>query len=263
VTTTELCPLFPIRPRAPRPGSAPDATSAVTRVPTVAIGLLAGFSVTVDGEPRTDGRWRTRHAAALVKVLALAPGRRLHREQVVDLLWPDDVLEQAAPKLHKAAHYARQAIGLPGSVVLRSGTVALCPDADFDVTVDVIRFERLARRALADGDAPACRAALGAYAGDLLPDDRYEPWAIDRRERLRLRHLDLLRRAGRWEAVVDLDPADELAHVALIRRHMARGDRHAALRQFERLDRAVRANLGVAPGREALELRARLLAEPA
>ena len=99
------------------------------------------------------------------------------------------------------------------------------------------------------------------YGGELLPEDRYEEWAEERREQLRLRHLDLLRLDGRWETVVELDPSDELAHLALMRRHAANGDRHAALRQFERMDRTLRRELGVAPGREALALRDRLLAE--
>ena len=95
----------------------------------------------------------------------------------------------------------------------------------------------------------------------MLPEDRYEEWAEERREQLRLRHLDLLRLDGRWETVVELDASDELAHLALMRRHAANGDRHAALRQFERMDRTLRRELGVAPGREALALRDRLLAE--
>ena len=95
----------------------------------------------------------------------------------------------------------------------------------------------------------------------MLPQDRYEPWAEERREQLRLRHLDLLRLDGQWETLVELDEGDELAHLELMRRHAANGDRHAALRQFERLDRALCRELGVAPGREAVALRDRLLAE--
>jgi hypothetical protein len=60
--------------------------------------------------------------------------------------------------------------------------------------------------------------------------------------------------------VAELDPADEHAHLALMRRHAADGDRHAALRQFNRLDRALRTELGVGPGPEATALRGRLLA---
>ncbi len=103
------------------------------------------------------------------------------------------------------------------------------------MTVDVVEFEELARRALADGDVARGRRARSAlYGGELLPEDRYEDWAEERREQLRLRHLDLLRLDGRWDRVVELDPGDEVAHVALMREHAADGDRHAALRQFDR-----------------------------
>jgi DNA-binding SARP family transcriptional activator len=69
--------------------------------------------------------WRRRDAASLVKFLALTPGHQLHREQVMDALWPDLNLLQAAPRLHKAAHYARQAVGRPDTVVLRGEMVSL------------------------------------------------------------------------------------------------------------------------------------------
>jgi hypothetical protein len=76
---------------------------------------------------------------------------------------------------------------------------------------------------------------------------------------LQVRHRDLLRLDGRWEALLELDECDELAHLALMRRHAATGDRHAALRQFERLDRALRREFGVAPSAEASALRDELL----
>jgi DNA-binding SARP family transcriptional activator len=107
-----------------------------------------------------------------VKVLALAPGRTLHREQVIDLLWSDATIGEAVPKLHKAAHFARRAIGVTNAVVLRGENVMLCPDAD--TTIDVARFDDLARRALARRDATTARQALSAYGGELLPQDRYE-----------------------------------------------------------------------------------------
>src|SRR5262249_3774310 len=72
--------------------------------------------------------------------------------------------------------------------------------------------------------------------------------------------LALLRGDGRWEAVLDAAPSDARAPLALMRRHAANGDRHAALRQFERLDLALRQELGVGPGPEASALRDRLIA---
>ncbi len=226
----------------------------------IQVTLLGRFAVTLGGVPVADASWKRRHAAALVKVLALAPGRRLHREQVIDLVWPEDTLAEAVPKLHKAAHFARRAIGVPDAVVLRGDQVVLGPGGS--VSVDAVRFEVLARLALAARDAAAAREALALYGGELLPEDRYEEWAEPRREQLQRSYLDLLRLDGRWEAVAELDPGDERAHLALMRQHAANGDRHAALRQFERLDRTLRQELGVAPGPEASALRDRLLAEP-
>jgi len=64
-------------------------------MPSVDIGLLGRFRVTVDGVPIPDGQWNRRSAAALVKVLAMTPQRRMHREQLIDVLWPDDSLDAA------------------------------------------------------------------------------------------------------------------------------------------------------------------------
>jgi DNA-binding SARP family transcriptional activator len=33
--------------------------------------------------------WRLRKARSVVKLLALTPGHRLHREHVIEALWPD------------------------------------------------------------------------------------------------------------------------------------------------------------------------------
>ncbi|MDT7552374.1 MAG: hypothetical protein QOI16_910, partial [Pseudonocardiales bacterium] len=55
----------------------------------------------------------------------------------------------------------------------------------------------------------------------------------------------------------------EVAHLALMRRHIAGGDRHAALRQFERLARALRHELGVGPSAAAMALRNQLVGQTA
>jgi DNA-binding SARP family transcriptional activator/tetratricopeptide (TPR) repeat protein len=225
----------------------------------VEITLLGRFEVTVDGVDVPARGWARRQAATLVKVLALSPHHRLHREQVVDLMWPDDALDLAAPKLHKAAHFTRRATDHADAIVLRDETVHLFPDAD--VVVDAVTFEQLAQQAIVSRDVDIARRALQLYGGELCPQDRYEEWSAARREALRLHHVDLLRLTGRWDQLVELDPSDEQAHLELMRRQAGAGDGHAALRQFERLDRALRRELGLAPGAEAIALRDRLLAE--
>ena len=103
--------------------------------------------------------------------------------------------------------------------------------------------------------------AGGVDGGFLLPDDKYEGWTENRREHVRLRYHDLLRAAERWDALLAEEPADEDAHVALMQQRLEAGDHRAALRQFERMDAALRRELGVGPGRQALAMRDRILAE--
>jgi DNA-binding SARP family transcriptional activator/tetratricopeptide (TPR) repeat protein len=220
--------------------------------------LLGRFSVALDGVVVPAEAWNRRHPTALVKLLALAPGRRLHREQVVEALWPGVPPDEAAPRLHKAAHYARRALGSGGSVQLRADMVHLLPE--HEVEVDVEMFLRLGRAALAAGDVTAAATAADLHTGPLLPEDPYEEWASATREEVRTVHLDLLRCAGRWADLLAEEPVDEQAHLALAREHASRGDQHAALRQLERMDRLLRGELGTAPSAEAVRLREQLLA---
>src|SRR5215218_832069 len=226
---------------------------------SVQIQLLGRFQVVV-GDVAVP-TWTRKHPAHLVKLLALQPHHRVHREQVLDLLWPDDPLEIAVPKLHKAAHFARKQTGEPSAVVLRGDVVALFPDAN--ATVDVEAFERGATTALATGDTGLASDVLAHHDGDLLPADPYEEWLATPREHLRRLRLELLRLLGRWDDVLRLEPGDEEAHVALMARFADAGDRYQALRQYDRLDRTLRAELGVRPGRAADAIRHRLLAAEA
>jgi DNA-binding SARP family transcriptional activator len=202
--------------------------------------LLGRFEVLVDSQPVPADAWAQRRAADLVKLLALAPGHRMPREEVLEMLWPRRGADAAASNLHKAASYARRALGDRGAVVLRGGVVELAPAAE--VTTDVEHFER--------GDD-------SAYGGELLPDERYEQWTLGPRARLRERRLALLRSRGRWDDVLREDPADEEAHRALMRRHVASGDRPAAARQF-RLLRDQLSRLGAEPSQETLALQREL-----
>jgi DNA-binding SARP family transcriptional activator len=207
--------------------------------------LLGRFEVFVDSRAVPAGAWAHRRAADLVKLLALAPGHRMPRDEVLEMLWPKLGADAAASNLHKAASYARSALGDRGAVVLRGGLVELAPDAE--VITDVERFER--------GDD-------SAYGGELLPDEPYEQWTLAPRERLRERRLALMRSQGRWADVLREDAADEEAHRALMRRLAASGDRPAAVRQF-RLLREELSRVGAEPSGETLALHRELTRGPA
>jgi predicted ATPase len=151
------------------------------------INLLGAFSVSRGGDAVPDGAWRLRKAKSLIKLLALAPERRLHAEQAAELLWPERDPDSARNNLHQAIFAARRAfdsIGADGRgcLELHEEVIALCRHDP--VEIDFAGFETAAAAARELNTSAAYRAALDAYGGELLPEDRYEDWAESRREEL-------------------------------------------------------------------------------
>jgi two-component SAPR family response regulator len=66
-----------------------DAKGTSERLEAERIRLLGGFEVMVGARTIQEGDWRLRKAANLIKLLALASGNRLHREQIMYTLWPN------------------------------------------------------------------------------------------------------------------------------------------------------------------------------
>ena len=214
----------------------------------IRISVLGGFDVRLDGKPVADETWRRNRARALVKLLALAPTRRLHREQLMDALWPSLDAEAAAGNLRKAIHFARQALG-PEHIRVYGEQIAL---EAIGLWIDVHAFEVAVQ-------AGQRSRALALYRGDLLPEDRFESWTEDLRERLRMRFHNLLldeaaslERRGDFEAAADVldrlvasDPLHEEACLALMRVLALAGARHLALARYGQLEMRLRDELGV------------------
>ena len=211
----------------------------------------------------TEESWRRNKAKALVKLLALARGKRLHREQLMDVLWPDLGPEAAGANLRKAVYFAGRALA-PEHLRLRDEMLRL---EARHLWVDVDAFEVAA-------EAGDVRAAVELYAGELLPEDRFEPWTEERRDQLHARFARrLLDHARELEAAGDLDaataaverlaavdPLSEEAATAVIRAHALAGQRHLALRWYRQFETRLDEELGVEPGAEVRRLHEEIVA---
>jgi DNA-binding SARP family transcriptional activator len=226
-------------------------------VRALAIELLGRSTVSVDGQQVSSDSWRSRRAADVVKLLALAPDHRIHRLQVMEALWPESEPEASGANLRKALHFARLALADERAIVNEQGVLVLAPEAQVDT--DVERFEAASRRALETGDVAMCRDAADLYRGDLLPNDLYESWTVEPRARARRRYLDVLRAGALWARLSEEDPTDEQATRELMRMHLEAGERREAIRRFERLREVLRDQLGVGPDPETVALYERVL----
>lgn len=116
--------------------------------------LLGGFRAEREGVTILDSAWPRRAAKALVKLLALSPGHALHRDQIIDVLWPDADFGSAQNSLAKTLHAARHALepnlspGIPSHHLVRHDErIAL--EA---VWIDAEAFGKLATQALVSRD---------------------------------------------------------------------------------------------------------------
>ena len=219
------------------------------------LAVLGRFELRSGDETLIDRQWPRRKASALLKILALEPSHALHRDRVLDALWPELSADAAANSLYKSMHYLKGVAD--GAAVLRANVLALSPG----VSVDLDAFATCARNALDSGDAGMCDEALALCPGQLLPDDVYEEWTHRPRaevEALRVRllslasvravasgRLDVAR--DRLEQIVALDRTNEDAHRGLMRILHQSGETQLAQQQYERCRDALRADLDVEP----------------
>ena len=260
----------------PGAATAPEVVASVTS--PLAVRTLGTFSVLLWGTPVPEATWRRRAPLALFTCLLGARGHRLHREQVVDTLWPELEPPAAARRLQSTLHALRTILAGPGQesnplrhegdmIVLEP--VGTLPGPEW---LDADLFSRLASVALRGEDSGICRAALALYGGDYLPDDLYSEWVVLRREELRNQYLALALHLARLSgAAGDLEGAEQ--YLRLVLRHDAcqedaaatlmgmlasAGRRVDALRVYQDLATALGTALGLAPSSEIELLRGRV-----
>ncbi len=230
----------------------------------LSIHLLGEFWILV-GERRIGAdQFKLVKSRSLIKLLALAPNHKLHREQLMELLWPEHDPESASNNLHQLIYAARRVLSPSGVDSMRligfkNDFLVLSPDSPS--WIDVEAFETAAAQARSLQQPDAYRAALRLYTGDLLPEDRYEDWAINRRESLRQEVLLLWLGLARlteleqdYQSMSDalqralvVEPACEEAHAGLMRAYARTGQRQKALRQYQSLHQTLQREFNLAP----------------
>src|SRR5215210_7823199 len=255
----------------------PRGTALRVSCEQLRVRLLGGFQVSVGSRTVEESEWRLRKAARLVKLLALAPNHRLHRDEAMNLLWPKLDTKAAANNLRYSLHNARRTLEPISAIAFRylhlqGELLTLYPTGT--LWVDTEAFEDAAIKARRTRELVAYEAAIALYVGDLLPEDRYEEWAEGRREELRKTYLDLLLElAGLYKdseefelavqalrRVVTSEPAHEAAHRELMRLYARSGQHQVALRQYEQLRKTLSREFGTEPDAVSCQIYKKVLA---
>ena len=154
--------------RPDKPGR-PDAATSQGG-PTLSVRCFGGFAMEVDDVAVELTALRPR-ARTLLRLLAMNAGRDVHRELLVDALWPGVDVVIGTRRLQVAVSSVRQLLesaGLSGAEVLvRHGDAyRLAPPSGS--VIDVLDFENGLRP---PADIDSRTTALALYRGDLLPEE--------------------------------------------------------------------------------------------
>jgi DNA-binding SARP family transcriptional activator len=225
------------------------AARPTTRGGPAVVTTMGGFSVRLGDEEVPLTAWGSRRARQLCKRLAVEAGRPVPREQLADMLWPDEPdAARTAARLSVLLSNIRRVLG--GGLVADRAAVAL----------DVTRVQldlRALHDALAAGDD---LGVVRAYRGPVLPEDAYDDWACDARASTVRVVIGAHRRlaaaatstgdvddvVAHTSAIIEIDPFDERAHEVLVTTLDAAGRRVEATRADERYRQRM-AELGVRP----------------
>jgi DNA-binding SARP family transcriptional activator len=231
--------------------------------------LLGGFEARVQGRLIAASAWNHRHPRQLLQMLALQPRQRLDRERVLAVLWPDSSEKAAANRLHHTLH-ALRAIFIAAGVAkgqpvleLQAGAIGLGSAHTFETDLHVFRRCIAEARGSASSSQTQAwlRQALALHGGELLAGQAHDDWLVPCRNECRNELQWLLeclaaqeRRAGNSDAamllyrrLIDEEPANELAHRALMELYDAGEHPERALRQYAACQRSLACELDVEP----------------
>jgi DNA-binding SARP family transcriptional activator len=215
----------------------------------VTIRTLGGFRLERDGLPVPASEWQSKKARQLLKVLVARRGRPVHREQLMESLWPGEDVEKLSNRLSVAASTVRAVLdptkAYPPDHYIKGEGSTLRVDLD-NLESDLEAFLIAADTALRSGGEDL-KVAEAMYRGDFLEEDLYEDWSQPPREEARGAYLAVLRARAEAERdsdvdaaaaamlkILEIDPWDESAHLSMVSTLTEAGRHGEARRAYRR-----------------------------
>jgi DNA-binding SARP family transcriptional activator len=245
------------------------------RPPDVLVAALGPFEVTVDGT-RVIG-WGGRRNRQLLQYLILHMDHPVHREVLMEALWPGHSYTSARNNLNVCLYGLRQAVQIgaqTGRFVLhRDGRYLLDPELKWQV--DRTDFLSQIAKARSDGQArntghaiEGYEAAVRLWRGPLFENDPESDWfageqrslhelylqALDELADLYLANHNVRAAAGTAQRILEEDECRESAHRVLMRCYSRQHQQSLIARQFQLCVATLRREFSLSPTDETVRL---------
>ena len=271
----------PNRPPDPVEDPADDPLQDAGEAADVAVHVLGPFKV-VTGDRTVV--WGGTRARTLFQYMLLHP-RPVHREELMELLWPGYSYRAARNNLNVCLHGVRRSLQASGPnrehVVYRDGCYGLNPELRWSVDRDRFVSLSVAARSLAAekrfGKALSAATSAGAaYGGPLLQDDHAAEWFEPDRRWLHEQFLGVLElevgmrldaddvdgaRATARRILCE-DPCRESGHRLLMRCYARQHQGDLLTRQYHQCVSTLEQQLGIGPTTETVRLYQELAGSP-
>jgi len=249
---------------------APDFAGAAVRLYVLGQFRLEYRNEQQQWQPVTDTSLQHQRVRALLHCLVSSPGRKLGREQAIEMLWPELDFETATNRLDKAVYNLRRLFE-PGrsrpatsNLLLTEHATLMLADQS-QLWADADAFEALLSQARTSSDPgqteQLLEEAMLLYGGDYLPEERDITWIQARRESLQRNWIGLLLELAdlritrealssaidTLDRLLAVDPANEAAVQRLVILLAQSGRRAEALRIYQRFAAVLRQEYKIAP----------------
>lgn len=205
-------------------------------------------------------KWRTKKVKELCALL-IHQSEPVHREKIIEELWPDRLLDKATEMLHISVYHLRKELktrGFHESIKYVDERYSLLMTLDSDV----LEVEKILNQPHAT--AIDVKNLLSLYKNHYLMEEDYY-WSIDKRSQLVKKVIQFLEKfiatinfetdsllKEAIEKLIEMDPLEESYTIELVQFHINQGSYRAALEAYNSYKSIIWEQLGIMP-KEKLE----------
>ena len=244
----------------------------------VEVQTLGNFQVGIDGQKVQPKDWGRDKSVQLFQFfVTMRHHRGLHREQILDRLWPELDVKSGSQVFKVALHGINKVLEphrksrTEARFVLRQGLAYFLRTDEMWIDADALeKYIAIGNRYLSTDPDAARQAYLEATAlhhGIYLPDRLYEDWSSSERERLQILALGAIITLGELllndnplesirlaEQALLLDPTWEDAYRLEMQAYLQKGNRPMAIKTFRQCQKILDREFGIEPLPETKKL---------